>query len=123
MISLVKWLLKGVKNLARLVKKLGLTVGEIVSSLVTWISAAIYYVVDSCWDWFCDKFDSWLDSATELVPEDVAQYTISPFTSYVADLFCFDVAIESLGVLISAFLILRLGRLLMVPVRAVLEVL
>lgn len=123
MISLLKWILKGVKNLARLAKKIGLTVGELLSSLVTWIAGAIYYIVDSCWDWFCDKFDAWLESATELVPDEVSSYAISPFTSYVADLFCFDVAIESLGVLISAFLILRLGRLLMVPVRAVLEVL
>lgn len=95
------------------------------SSFVTWIVGVITYVVTQVNDWIESAIDSGISAVTDAF-SDVALETFpdcGAWAAYWLDIFSFTDAVAMLVDLLLVWVAARSARLLMVPIRALLELL
>lgn len=111
--SVLNWIWDGIKRLVSAVLGMG-------QSVVTWIFAAIFAVSQ----WFVDSINHLFKLAIQSFdwPElDLGGY--GELFEQFAQVLALDKALASLGVCLSAWVMARLARLALVPIRALLELL
>lgn len=126
MISLLQWIWGGIKSLGKSLLKVWAALWNVLSSAVTWIVGLVYYIIDTLWDWLSDKIGTFFDSIDDLIsnsPLDGEVFQVGPLASHLADIFALDSAMICVVYLFLAFITARLLRLIVVPVRALLEIL
>lgn len=126
MISLLQWIWGGIKSLGKSLLKVWAAIWNVLSSAITWVVGFVYYIIDTVWDWLSEKVGAFFDSVEGLItnsPVDGGIFNVGPLAIHLANIFALDVALECLVYLILAFITARLLRLIVIPVRALLEIL
>lgn len=126
MISLLQWIWGGIKSLGKSLLKVWAALWNVLSSAVTWIVGLVYYIIDTLWDWLSEKIGAFFDSIGDLIsnsPVDGDVFQVGSLATHLADIFVLDVALECAAYLLLAFITARLLRLIVIPVRALLEIL
>lgn len=127
--SLTKWIWGGIKAICRHLLRVAGWLWDAVSSWVTWVITGITYAIDKVTDWIGDAirdgladisgalsgaFEDNLADAPD--PGGVASY-------YLGTVLQMDEAFVLLVTFVGIWLAARAARLLMVPIRALLELL
>lgn len=123
--SILRWLWEGVKALGKRLRLVWQAVWNVLSSALTWIVGALAYVLDQLSEWINEAIQEGMEalSAGFGAVSDTGSIDPVPLAQYVLDLMAFDEAVAVLVEVFAFWLAARGARLLMVPVRALLELL
>lgn len=127
MSDLLRWIWSGIRAVSRWLWRLAELVWRVLSSAVSWVVAAIGYVVSEVYDWIASSVSEGVDAIRDAVG-DVAGPGVFPEISglaayYLGDVFAMDEAFRLLVLLAGTWLLARAARLVMIPIRALLEIL
>lgn len=119
--SLLRWIWGLLKQIGHFVLKGLEWLWLALTSLVTWICAAIAYVIEQIYEWFEDLVDNFCGLFEDMAFEQFPQST--PLASWLLhDVVAIDVAFEVLAAVALVWIAAKLARLAMVPIRAVLDI-
>lgn len=123
--SLLRWLWEGVKALGRRLRLVWEAVWNVLSSALTWIVGALAYVLDQLSEWINEAIQEGMEALSAGFGDvaDTGSIDPVPLAQYILDLMAFDEAVAVLVEVFAFWLAARGARLLMVPVRALLELL
>lgn len=124
--SILDFLWGALRAIGRRLRAVWDAIWSVLSSFVTWIVGAITYVLTSVNDWIESAIDSGISSVTEAMSDlwvGDSFPDVSAWCMYWLDLLEIPSAITLLVELLAVWLAARAARLLMVPVRALLELL
>lgn len=123
--SLLRYLWEGVKAIGKRLRLVWEAVWDVLSSALTWIVGALAYVLDQLTDWINGAIQAGMEALSAGFGDVADTGTIdpAPIAQYVLGLMAFDEAVAVLVELFAFWLVARGARLLMVPVRALLELL
>lgn len=122
--SVQKWIWGGIRALGRALRDLMGVVWNVLSSAVTWVVASLAYLVDQFQSWVNGAISNGIGSITDYLSMQSSEFSdVVPLAAYYLDLFSADEAATCIVELFSIWVFARAARMLMVPIRAVLELL
>lgn len=127
MSSLLKWIWGGIMAVANWLRRVGLFLWECLQSLVTWIVAALTYILDRLYDLVSGAISSALQSLQDVTGDMTGMLDeapqVLPLAAYYLHMMAMDEAWRLLVVYGGAWLVAKGSRVLMVPIRALLDLL
>lgn len=127
--SIWKALWSGLCAIGRLLRRVLEWVWAVLSTWVTWLVGAVTYALNWVYDWVAtglsDALQSLQDAVQDGVTDNITEYPdMVPLAAYyLKDVLAMDEAFRLLVLLFGVFLLARAARWVMVPIRALLELL
>lgn len=119
--SVLKFIWGALQRIWRWIRHLVDFVVQIYSSVLAWIITGIAWLVHEIFQYFGDLWYNMFDTALDITIGDVP---VSPLASWIAhDVIALDVAWECVTVMIGVWIASRIGRLSVVFVRTIIDLL
>lgn len=127
MSSILKWIWSAVRWVGKKVLTVFEALWNVLSSLLTWVIASITYLLNTLYGWVQDALSDFASFVSDVVGGSAAEAfpiaTNGNLLGHLLTLFDAGGALAALTLVLGVFVIARLTRLAIVPVRALLEVL
>lgn len=124
MASIGRWIWAGLRAIGRALKDIFALVWNVLSSALTWVVASIAYLVDRFQGWINDAISGGLLPLLDEIGVEASEFPeVGPLAAYYLGMFAMDEAVTCLVELFAFWILARTARLVMVPIRAILEIL